>query len=107
MTPKQNFACHVPTPIRRRVATFHGHAPTPHASPHAGRARDPKMVENLRNRGIIRRPEDLQIDPLKANRQLLAAHSIKDLVNWSGGLYQPPGRFRNCDKARNGRKAYA
>ena len=61
----------------------------------AGRARDRKMVENLRNRGVIRRPEDLQIDPLNANRQLLAARSIKDLVTWSGGLYQPPGKFRN------------
>ncbi len=61
----------------------------------AGRARDCKMVENLRDRGVIRRPEDLQIDPLNANRQLLAARSIKDLVTWSGDLYQPPGKFRN------------
>jgi len=26
---------------------------------------------------------------------LLAARSIKDLVRASGGLYQPPKRFRN------------
>jgi len=25
----------------------------------------------------------------------LAAHSIADLVTWSGGLYQPPSKFRN------------
>jgi malonate decarboxylase alpha subunit len=60
-----------------------------------GRARDRKMVDSLRDREVIRRPEDLNLDPLNANRQLLAARSIKDLVNWSGGLYRPPGRFRN------------
>jgi malonate decarboxylase alpha subunit len=32
---------------------------------------------------------------LNANRQLLAARSVKDLVSWSGGLYRPPGKFRN------------
>lgn len=61
----------------------------------AGRARDPRAVETLRRRGVIRRPEDLLIDPLDASRQLLAAHSIKDLVTWSGGLYRPPSKFRN------------
>ncbi len=60
-----------------------------------GRARDPKMVEQLRQRGIIQRPEDLGIDPLDADRRLLAARSIKDLMLASGGLYRPPSRFRN------------
>ena len=60
-----------------------------------GRARDRKAVEALRQRGVIRRPEDLDIDVLAATRQLLAAHSIKDLVTWSGGLYRPPSKFRN------------
>jgi malonate decarboxylase alpha subunit len=60
-----------------------------------GRKRDRKAVEALRQRGVIRRPEDLGIDPLAASRQLLAAHSIEDLVTWSGGLYQPPSKFRN------------
>ncbi len=60
-----------------------------------GRARDRGAVEALRQRGVIRRPEDLGIDVLAATRQLLAAHSIEDLVTWSGGLYQPPSRFRN------------
>jgi malonate decarboxylase alpha subunit len=60
-----------------------------------GRKRDHKAVEALRQRGVIRRPEDFGIDPLDANRQLLAAHSIADLVTWSGGLYQPPSKFRN------------
>ena len=60
-----------------------------------GRARDRKQVEALRQRGIIRRAEDLGINPLDANRHLLAARSVKDLVGWSGGLYRPPGKFRN------------
>jgi len=60
-----------------------------------GRGRDRKMVQALRERGVIRRPEDLGIDPLDADRSLLAARSIKDLVRWSGGLYEPPSRFRN------------
>jgi len=60
-----------------------------------GMARDKAMVENLRDRGIIRRAEDLGIDPRTATRDLLAARSVKDLVRWSGGLYAPPSRFRN------------
>jgi malonate decarboxylase alpha subunit len=60
-----------------------------------GRGRDAKMVRRLRERGVIRWPEDLGIDPLDADRSLLAARSIKDLVEWSGGLYAPPSQFRN------------
>ena len=60
-----------------------------------GRGRDRAMVERLRQRGIVRRPEDLGIEPLDADRSLLAAKSIKDLVHWSGGLYEPPAKFRN------------
>jgi malonate decarboxylase alpha subunit len=53
------------------------------------------MVENLRDRGVIQRPEDLGIDKRLATRDLLAARSVKELVHWSGGLYDPPQRFRN------------
>lgn len=60
-----------------------------------GLGRDSRMVENLRDRGIIRRPEDLGIDKRHATRDLLAARSVKDLVRASGGLYDPPKRFRN------------
>jgi malonate decarboxylase alpha subunit len=60
-----------------------------------GRGRDPNMVHRLRERGVIRRPEDLGIDLLDADRSMLAARSIKDLVHWSGGLYAPPSQFRN------------
>jgi malonate decarboxylase alpha subunit len=60
-----------------------------------GRGRDKKMVQHLRERGVVRWPEDLGIDPLEADRSLLAARSIEDLVQWSGGLYAAPSRFRN------------
>ena len=60
-----------------------------------GRKRDRKMVEKLRARKIIRRPEDLGINPLDADRSMLAARSIKDLMHWSGNLYDPPNKFRN------------
>lgn len=60
-----------------------------------GRARDKRMVENLRDRGAIKRASDMGIDPRHATRDLLAAKSIKDLVRWSGGLYNPPSKFRN------------
>ena len=60
-----------------------------------GLARDKRMVENLRDRGIIRRAEDLGIDKRQATRSLLAARNMRDLVRASGGLYNPPKRFRN------------
>jgi malonate decarboxylase alpha subunit len=60
-----------------------------------GMARDRRMVENLRDRGVIQRPEDLGIDARMATRNLLAARSMRDLVDASGGLYRPPARFRN------------
>ncbi|MEE7567667.1 hypothetical protein HH297_15455 [Xanthomonas sp. Kuri4-3] len=60
-----------------------------------GLARDRRMVENLRDRGIICRPDDLGIRARDATRDLLAARTVKDLVRWSGGRYDPPQRFRN------------
>src|SRR5450830_53659 len=60
-----------------------------------GRARDQRMVENLRDRGVIVRAEDLGIDKRLATRDLLAARNMKELVRASGGLYEPPRRFRN------------
>jgi malonate decarboxylase alpha subunit len=59
-----------------------------------GLGRCGRTVENLRDRGIIRRPDDLGVDIRSATRDLLAARSIGDLVNCSGGLYEPPERFR-------------
>jgi len=60
-----------------------------------GRGRSRRAVENLRDRGIVKRPEDLGLDVREATRELLAARSVKELVRWSGGLYDPPARFRS------------
>jgi malonate decarboxylase alpha subunit len=60
-----------------------------------GLGRDKRLVENLRDRGVIKRAEDLGVDPRLATRNLLAARSMRDLVDASGGLYAPPARFRN------------
>jgi malonate decarboxylase alpha subunit len=60
-----------------------------------GLGRDKRMVENLRDRKIILRAEDLGIDKRLATRDLLSARNMKDLVRASGGLYDPPKRFRN------------
>ena len=60
-----------------------------------GLKRNKSIVSELISRGIIQRPQDLGIDMQMANRNLLAARSIKDLVKWSDGLYNPPKRFRN------------
>ncbi|MCU1226292.1 MAG: malonate decarboxylase, alpha subunit [Edaphobacter sp.] len=49
----------------------------------------------LRRKGVIAYPEDLGVHRLQSNRSLLAARSMGDLVAWSGGLYQPPAKFRN------------
>ncbi|MDY5544937.1 MAG: malonate decarboxylase subunit alpha [Dialister sp.] len=44
---------------------------------------------------MVKLPEDFGIDPSQATRDLLAAKNMKDLVDWSGGLYNPPAKFRN------------
>lgn len=60
-----------------------------------GLGRDRAMVDALRARGVIQRAEDLGISIRQASRDLLAAKTVKDLVRASGGLYNPPSRFRN------------
>ena len=60
-----------------------------------GLKRDQTMVDDLRSRGVIQRPEDLHISLKEAERDLLAAQSIHDLVELSQGLYCPPNKFRN------------
>lgn len=60
-----------------------------------GMKADPAQTRLLRERGIVKTPQDLGIDPRRANRSLLAAKSVRELVDWSGGLYHPPGKFKN------------
>ncbi|KTD55342.1 malonate decarboxylase subunit alpha [Legionella quateirensis] len=60
-----------------------------------GRNRDKKKVDELRHRGVIQRPEDLGIKLSDATRDLLAAKSMRELVDYSKGLYVPPAQYRN------------
>jgi len=80
--------CRTPEERKQAVRGVAGYTP-------AGLARDRRAVENLRDRGIIQRAEDLGIRKNQATRDLLAARNIKDLVRWSNGLYNPPAKFRN------------
>ena len=56
---------------------------------------DAAEVARLRQAELVAFPEDLGVETRLANRSLLAARSIEDLVAWSGGLYDPPARFRD------------
>lgn len=60
-----------------------------------GMEHNPKLTEKLREKGLIAMPEDLGIRRSDAKRSLLAAKNIDELVQWSGGLYNPPARFRS------------
>lgn len=59
-----------------------------------GMKADPKKTAELRRRGVVAYPEDIGVHPKEAKRSLLAARSIRDLSVWSGGLYEPPAKFR-------------
>jgi malonate decarboxylase alpha subunit len=59
-----------------------------------GREHDRSLNDKLREDGLVAFPEDLQIRRTDAKRSLLAASSIEDLVEWSGGLYKAPDKFR-------------
>lgn len=60
-----------------------------------GMRHDPKDTARMRREGLIALPEDLGIRRTDATRELLAAKSVADLVQWSGGLYNPPAKFRS------------
>ncbi|NMA17292.1 MAG: malonate decarboxylase subunit alpha [Clostridiaceae bacterium] len=51
-------------------------------------------IESLRAQGKVAYPDDLGIDPADATHDLLAARSLEDLVEWSGGLYDIPDVFK-------------
>ena len=56
---------------------------------------DAARVAALRKSGKVVYPEDMGIRRSDATRSLLAASSVSDLVEWSGGLYNPPAKFRS------------
>ena len=60
-----------------------------------GLTHDPKQTARMRAEGLIALPEDLGVRRADATRSLLAAKSIAELVEWSGGLYEPPAKFRS------------
>jgi malonate decarboxylase alpha subunit len=60
-----------------------------------GLRHDPKQTARMRSEGLIALPEDIGVQRAQATRSLLAAKSIADLVDWSGGLYDPPAKFRS------------
>ena len=66
-----------------------------------GRSADPQRTASLRARGIIAYPEDLGVSRGAAQRSLLAARCIDELIAWSGGLYQPPDRLRHGARAKS------
>jgi malonate decarboxylase alpha subunit len=73
---------------RRALAAVAGISPI-------GLRAKPSETADLRRRGIVAFPEDIGVHRLQATRSLLAARSMEDLVAWSGGLYQPPAKFRS------------
>jgi malonate decarboxylase alpha subunit len=72
---------------RAALAAIAGNTPV-------GRRAVPARTASLRARGIVAYPEDLGVRRADAQRSLLAAGSIEDLVTWSGGLYKPPAQLR-------------
>jgi len=56
---------------------------------------DAKRVAELRKQELVVFPEDMGIRRTDATRSLLAASSVSELVDWSGGLYNPPAKFRS------------
>lgn len=54
---------------------------------------DGKILMKMRTLGIVKTPEDLDIDRRRANKELLAAKSLQELVEWSGGLYKLPEKY--------------
>ncbi|HTR85311.1 MAG TPA: malonate decarboxylase subunit alpha [Reyranella sp.] len=73
---------------RRMIAAVAGVTPI-------GMRHDPATTRQMRSDGLIALPEDLGVHRADATRSLLAAKSMADLVEWSGGLYAPPARFRS------------
>lgn len=82
------YKAHSLTDRRAALAAIAGVTPV-------GRKADARQIESLRRDGLVAFPEDLKVETRLADRSLLAARSIEDLVAWSGGLYEPPAQFRD------------
>ena len=60
-----------------------------------GRTITEKEIKELRAAGKVQFPEDLGIDVSEATPDRMAAKSMKEIVDWSGGLYKCPPQFKN------------
>jgi len=60
-----------------------------------GRTITDKEVKEFRAAGKVKFPEDLGIDPSEATRERLAAKNMKEITDWSGGLYKAPAKYKN------------
>jgi malonate decarboxylase alpha subunit len=59
-----------------------------------GRTITEKEIKELRGAGKVAFPEDLGINPSEATRERLSAKTMKDIYDWSGGLYHAPPQFK-------------
>ncbi len=78
------------TPEERRkiIAAVAGDTPVGHTI-------TTKEINDLRAAGKVAFPEDLGIDPSEATRERLAAKNMKEITDWSDGLYKAPPKFKN------------
>ena len=78
------------TPEERRkiIAAVAGDTPVGHTI-------TTKEINELRAAGKVAFPEDLGIDPSEATRERLAAKNMKEITDWSDGLYKAPPKFKN------------
>jgi len=60
-----------------------------------GRTITDKEVKEFRAAGKVKFPEDLGIDPSEATRERLAAKNMKEITEWSDGLYKAPAKYKN------------
>ena len=54
-----------------------------------------KRIRELRDEGKVMFPQDLGIDPSEATRERLAAKNMKEITEWSHGLYHAPDKFKD------------
>ena len=52
------------------------------------------QIEAMRKAGQVAYPQDMAIEPEKATKDLLAAKTLEEIAEISGGLYQVPERFQ-------------
>lgn len=56
-----------------------------------------KRIKELRFEGKVMFPEDLGIDKSEATRERLAAQNMKEITEWSHGLYKAPPKFKDWE----------